>query len=733
MAVDEARRLASKRSRSVLAVALEDSDNNIRLAALDALRERAAPGSIVDLVSARLTDADPRVQQMAVATLERAAKKRPVAVYQALLEARVAPEVSRCIPPVRRAMDRVMQEIESRAGEKLAAHLLHIAVAAKDEKRRARAIERLATLRQGVASEAVLPVVDKLRAHESPEVRAAAVTLLAQHGDAEEVLPTLTELAYTVRPRGEAATMRRAAATGFGLVPGRPDKDRLKLLRRLLGDPAPIVRSAAMESLINLGPAALRETVRGIKRGPVDVAMAALRAVCDSAHPDRRVATTVLATTWKRDRSVVREEALRCARQLAAANPRLSIWLADQARLDKNPEVRRSAAEAVALAFTRGGRRAERLAEHYLRLKDASVVTAVLEALADVPPRASHAVFRQAVKLVQHPEPAVRAAAAPVIVRTAPRPSDPVKPLKQLLGDPDPQVAQAALAATEGLEPGEATGALDAPVARALTVARSREALRALRVARRLGLEQPIRRAAAHAEPEVRAAAVEALASSADTKRTLAALEAARLDPEPALRKAALEAISDQSARLGDAAVKLLTLSARSASADERWSAFDALGSVRGKSVTPAVVSLSEMARHRSEERRRLAIQALGALAPHSPDAARELIRGALDPALDVRTEAQAVLAKYLGRYCPAGVLWELLLQTERNALLRHTLLSSVAWHGRIHGTGKIQLRVEKLDGDVPLPVQMAARLALALAQRPDRSPEDVISWLYGW
>jgi hypothetical protein len=126
-----------------------------------------------------------------------------------------------------------------------------------------------------------------------------------------------------------------------------------------------------------------------------------------------------------------------------------------------------------------------------------------------------------------------------------------------------------------------------------------------------------------------------------------------------------------------------------------------------------------------------MAMRALGRLSTHVAAAATVLIEGTLDPAHDVRTEAMTALAMYMGRACPPDALWQLLIDGERNALLRHLATTALAWHSRLHGTAWLKGRVHKLDQTLPVVTEMAARLALALA-RDQKPPQETLSWLLG-
>lgn len=731
MAVTEAQRLGPDRALAVLSLAIRDADNQIRLAAvkaLDGLPAGTAP--VLDLLRLGLGDADLRVQQEALDQLRRASKGAPVLVFEAVRRA-LAEGRQRRSEALESALERLLHRVQQQAPKKVAGHLMKLIEASPSSETRIEALHRLRGLSGYLDTARVLTVVGRLVNSKNAQVRAAAIPLQARFGNPDEVGEQLDHLALTVGREG--TQMRRAAAAGLGLLQGRPDKDRVKLLARLMGDREPSVRAAAIESLVKLGAPGLQDLVKGIKQGHRDVALEALRTICQDAEPDRRVATTILATTWKIKRPEVRGRALGCARKLAAANPRLSLWLADQARLDTNPEVRRAAADAVALAVNRLGQRVQTLSYFYLRQKDTTIVVAVLEAMTQTPPPPAGWLFREVAKLTEHPDPKIRAATAPLLVAVAPDQATATKALVKLLGDAEQEVLQAATTAAGRLKRGAHLARLDRPLARVVAAARSRDAIAALGLARRLGLSGPIERAAVHPEPDVRAAAVALLARRAEPKQSLAVLESALRDPEQALRLAALDAIARQSARLGEPAVDLLVRGTHAGAPAERWAAFEALGKVHGPAVPAAVRVLTRAAVDRSEERRRLAMRSLGELAPRAKAAAQALVDGALDPAVDVRTEAQAVLGEYLGRHSPTDELVGMLLRSERNALQRNLACSALAWSGRLHGADTLRGTLgAKVTLKSPVALRMAANLALALARRQDR-PEEVVAWLFGW
>jgi len=201
---------------------------------------------------------------------------------------------------------------------------------------------------------------------------------------------------------------------------------------------------------------------------------------------------------------------------------------------------------------------------------------------------------------------------------------------------------------------------------------------------------------------------------------------------DPALRSIALRAAARLGTDLGRPAVELLWRGTFAADRSERQTAFAALSDVRGVGAPAARALLALAARDVSEDRRRLAVAALGRIAPDAPDAAELLLEGATDPAHDVRHEAQSALAAFLARFASQEALWRLLAGAERDGLVRRLATAALARQARRSGEGGLRARVGKLPRTAPLEVRIAANLTVALARRGD-APEPIIRWLYGW
>jgi HEAT repeat protein len=739
-AVAASARLSAKSAQPILEKALGDSDPLIRKAALEAL-VRLPVTTWLPLYGKRLLDADDRVQQAALRRVAGAVDKHPLTIFDILGTTLASGDKLR-LPPIRARLSELRQRVLIKHGKALAGHLVALLARETNTARQAELVRFLVALSDHADPKRVLPVVEKLAKSPDLTVRAEAIGLQARFGKTEEVLELLQSLSRTYRPRRKGIAMRRAAAVGLGLLRGEA-KTRLKVLKRLLNDPARGVRAAAVASLLRTGGPGLREVVNRMQRGFVDVGRAALDVVCRELTPNRRVATVVLSAAWKVRGGRLRQQALGCAQSLAAASFRLSMWLADQATVLKEPAMRRAAAPAVALALQKRGRGLARLARFYLRDRDPGVRRAVLTALAKRLPAKPAFLFRYVEPLTRAADPTVRAASAALLVPTAKKPQVALAPLVKLLEDDEATVRRAAVRAARALPKGWASGlkgetkklrqALERALAHVVSRGRGSDTLEALKSASALGLRTPLERAATHPEARVRAAAVERLSATGDKQTTLQVLEAARRDSEPTLRLAALRAIAARSDRLGADAVKHLARSANAKVPGERHAAFRALGAVKGEAATSAAIALLKtVAGDNSEERRQLAMIALGALSARSDEAGEALFIGARDPAHDVRDQALGALAAYVARSKPQQQLWQLLLGSERDSVQRRVAVAALALSGRraAKGLAALATREEKLSKETATALRIAARLALALA-RVNEAPVPLLNALY--
>ena len=736
-AVGATAHLSTASALPILKQAVADKDPLIRRQALGALRLRA-PKEGLSLYGRCLLDADDRVQQMALQEIDAAIKRHPLQVFD-IVNATLASSQKSRLSPIFDRLIHLRQRVLVDHGKVLAAHLVELLIHEKSTRHQVEFVRFLVSLADDVNAARVLPIVEKLSKSTDLTVRAEAIGLRARFGKPEEVLETLKQLAKIYRPRAKGLAMRRAAAVGLGLVRGL-DKERLKVLKRLLNDPSASVRAAAVASMLRSGGPGLREIVNRMERGFINIGRAALDVVCRDLTPNRRVATVILSAAWRIKGGRLRRQALGCAQSLAAASSRLSRWLADQATVLKEATLRRAAAPAVALALQKSGRRLERLARIYLRDRDLGVRKAVLKAIAKQLPTKQRPVFlfRYIDPLTRSNDIGVRAAATALVVPTAKTPGIAVKVLVALLSDENAVVRRAAVRATQTMSRtalGTSTKDLGHALARVVSRGRGSDALAALSAAATLGLHEPLTKAAIHPEAPVRAAAVEHLQADENDKTALEVLKAARRDSEVALRLAALRAIAARSKRLGAQAVELLVNTAEASDPISCRGAFEALGHVQGKAAIAATLRYLKVVAHdRSEKRRTLAMHALGALSQHVDAAGEALFAGARDPANDVRDVALSALAAYVARTQPVEKLWALLMASAGDSVQRRITVAALAWKGRqgkADVATKLIAKEKALDPETSVSLRIAARLAIALAQGHE-PPVKVLGEIYG-
>jgi HEAT repeat protein/energy-coupling factor transporter ATP-binding protein EcfA2 len=719
LSVATARLLSGDAMLPLVRQALKDGDASVRRAALHAL-DGAGPAVGMPLYGSALRDADPRVQHEAMTRVAAIARSHPTLALDLVLDLG-EPKTVRL-----GELHRLLARLLAATPKPLAEHIVARLGTASTPSRRVQLLEWLSSVAHRVPATLVRPVLARLGNDASLVVRSAALSLEARYEDPRTMMPRLAQLAKATQPEA-----RRAAAAGLGLMKAPLDKDRWDLLKALLKDRTPAVRGAAVHSMLRIGNLGLGEVARAMKAGPPDVAEAAMREVCDEPSLGANAATTLLGVAWRMKRLSYRQQALACAQSLASGSPRLYMWLSDQAARDKEPFVRRAGAAAAAAALRLGGPSLGRLARLYLGDKDRDVRVAMLHEIVDHPVKSPGFLFPMVEARLKDPESEVRASAAPAVVLTA-RPDQVVRALGRLLQDPDAGVRRAAIRAAYHVSPQAGLGPLDERLAAVVENAPTEDALAAIRAAGKLRLLTTLKRATVRREAAVRAAAVEALAPTADPRAALPLLKAALNESEGALRLVALRAIAAMAARLGRPAAELLGEATFAADPSERRAAFQALGKVQGRGAPAARNILLEATRHPSEERRQVAWSALGPLAAEDQRIAAALAAAARDPALDVRREAQSALVAHWGRTRPLEELWRALEGSARSGLDRRLAISALAWHGRLHGVAPLERRAKGLGSEALAVTRIAANLALALA-RAGEPPRPLVDWLYGW
>jgi HEAT repeat protein len=731
LALRRARDLGGPTAHTMVERALKDVDSLVRATAMRSLR-LLDPLAALPLLAPRLRDPDPRVQREALAQLTSAARRHPLAVLDILID--VGEHSSSVLSEtVQQEIGRLQQQLLATDPRRLARHLVARLDRAGRPALRVALLQWLTSIAEGGDVSVVQPAVARLVKDRDVRVRSAALSLAVRFERPEAAMASLAPLAKAQQPRGEAVALRSAAATGLGLIKAPLDRERYNLLKALLRDRDTSVRGAAVRSMLRIGNLGLVELARVMKTGPADVAEAALQEVCSGPPQSARAATTVLAVAWKMKRQAMRQRAIDCARYLAGPSLRLRLWLADQASKDKDRQVRRAGAAAAALALREGGAGHVHLARIYLKDPDPELRVGLLEAIAARPPRSPGFLRGHIDRASKDGEPVVRAASARAVVAVGP-PASAARSLASLARDPDGRVRRAALAAAERLDPAAIAPALES-LDESLSALVSRgtpdEAREAVRLASRLHLLRTLRAGAAHGSGVVRAAALEAIVPHTPPTTLLPLLEAAMRESDADLRVIAMRA----AARLGAThrpAIELLWRATFTADPTERFRAFAALTSVGGTGTSTALARIKQAARDASEERRHLAMAALGQLAHPDAEAAQIIVDGAEDPAHDVRLKAQAALAVFLARFSSLPALWELLQRSEALGLRRRIVVAALARQARSSGTAPLAARVRAMGASTPPAVRIAANLALALSRWPD-PPERLLCWVYGW
>jgi hypothetical protein len=275
-------------------------------------------------------------------------------------------------------------------------------------------------------------------------------------------------------------------------------------------------------------------------------------------------------------------------------------------------------------------------------------------------------------RLIEDPEPIIRAEAARLLATTASGgnklPADVGKVLLQRVLDPDRGVRVIAVRALGGLG-GESRDKADAVLIQAFERADEGEKLALLRAARLIGAGGLVGLGIADSSPLVRIEAVDtALATGT---RTAATVGAAVADANPEVRRAALARIGESPDKLDAAAIeRALALGFRDPDPALSQLALTTLARVGDEAVVKARLARSLAARA-ERERAQAAAAAIG-LVERRPKVVVELLTPLLsDPSHDVRVALLPSLAAAWAKVSSPDELARQLRSAERDAMKR--------------------------------------------------------------
>ena len=321
-----------------------------------------------------------------------------------------------------------------------------------------------------------------------------------------------------------------------------------------------------------------------------------------------------------------------------------------------------------------------------------------------------------ATRLVRDPDGGIRADAARVLAlstakggKVAPGISD---ALVQLLDDSNRDVRMIAIRAVAGLG-ADAPKAAAAALARLFERADEGEKLALLRTAKLTGAAELIGIAVADASPIVRVEAVDAALASG--LRAAATLSAALADPDPQVRKAALERLAAQKDKLDPAVLdRTLALAVRDPNPELSQLALTTIARVAAKDAVVARLHRS-LASRAERERAQAAAAAIG-LVDRDAGLSVQLLEPLLeDPSHDVRVAMLPALAAAYAKTNEPEKLADILRDSEANAMRRLVAAAAFITLKSDAGRAAAEATLAKVAKDGPPLARQMAKLAAGL------------------
>ncbi|MGE0395814.1 MAG: AAA family ATPase [Kofleriaceae bacterium] len=500
----------------------------------------------------------------------------------------------------------------------------------------------------------------------SPAVRAAALPLYAK--------------ADPVRAGGDLGTMledkklekplRVAAALAWGEVAGTNKLAAQNALDRMLADEDSDVRAAAAEAAGKAGRTYQEKLVKMAKGENYNVRIGAARGLAVSAESggSSGVAVGGIAQLW-REKGRPRREAARVYAELAKKKPAIVIeYLTSAARNQEDDALHPIGVEGLCNAALAGSAGARTQLARSTDDPSVEVRKLVMACVADGPDPAKNGVMI-AGKLVNDGSAEIRADAARVLAMSAAKGNKAVgDSLVKMLDDSDRDVRLIAIRAVGGLGD-DAPKTAQATMSKMFERGDEAEKLALLRAARQIGASDLIGLAVADSSPIVRVEAVDAaLASGQRAKETLSA---ALADPDPQVRKAALERLAAQKDKLEPAVIeRTLALAVRDPNPELSQLALTTVARVAPKEAVAA--RLTRALGSRAERERAQAAAAAIGLVDRDAAMTSQLLSPLLsDPSHDVRVAMLPALAAAYAKTNEPEKLAGMLRDSETNAMRR--------------------------------------------------------------
>jgi HEAT repeat protein len=503
-------------------------------------------------------------------------------------------------------------------------------------------------------------------ASRSAGVKAAALPLYAK-ADPERAGGDLSSM---LEDKKLDKSLRVAAALAWGEVAPTAKGAAENALDRMLKDEDDDVRAAAAEASGKAGRTYQERLVKMAKSENYVVRIGAAEGLAASAESGGNVGVAVggIAQLW-REKGRPRRDAAKVLAHLAKKKPAAVLeYLGQAARMADDPGLHPIGVEGLCNASLAGSAEARRLLSRSTDDPSVDVRRLVMSCVADGPDPAKNGAAIAA-KLVGDQSSEIRADAARVLAQSAAKGNKSVgDSLVKMLDDPDREVRLIAVRAVGAL------GA-DAPKTAQGTMAKmfergdEAEKLALLRAAKMIGAAELIGIAVADSSPLVRMEAVDAALASG--LRAGSTLSAALADPDPQVRKAALERLAAQKDKLEPAVLdRTLALAVRDPNPELSQLALTTIARVAAKDAV--VARLHRSLGSRAERERAQAAAAAIGLVDRDAALAIQLLEPLLDdPSHDVRVAMLPALGAAYAKTNEPEKLADILRDSEANAMRR--------------------------------------------------------------
>lgn len=518
--------------------------------------------------------------------------------------------------------------------------------------------------------------------------------------------------------------LRVANALAWGEVGVKNREAASNVLDKLLKDDEPEVRAAAATAAGRLGRTYLDKLVKMTKAENYNVRIGAADGLAVAATSGANAAFAVdgIAQMW-REKGRPRRDAVRVWARLARKKPdAVMAYLNAAVKITDDLALHPIAAEGMCNGALAGSPEARKSLVRAADDASVEVRRLIMLCVANGPDPAKNGVAI-ALKLKADPDTEIRAAAARVLYAAVSKggkvAGGTVDALVQLLGDSDRDVRLIAIRAFGAL-------GVEAPKAAATAMARmfergdEAEKLALLRAAKQVGGEELVALAIADSSSLVRVAAVDAALGSG--LRAAATLNTALADPDPQVRKAALERVAAQKDKLDRATLdRALALAVRDPDPELSQLALTTIARVAAPDAV--AVRLRRSLDSRIERDRAQAAAAAVGLVDRDATATVSLLEPLLDdPSHDVRVAMLPALAAGYAKTNTPDKLSDLLVDSETNAMRRLVVAAGFVTLARTDGgRGAAEAAMKKLAADGPPMARATAKLVAGLiANRSD-------------